>query len=122
MRTVLAALGALPWASARASAQDYPCAQVKLVVPYPAGGATDVATRVVAERLEAAFKKTFLVENRGGATGNIGTVAVVTAPPDGCTLLVNATVIATFPTASPSSPTTRSRISRRSAASASRRR
>jgi tripartite-type tricarboxylate transporter receptor subunit TctC len=81
-----------------ALAQDYPCSQVKLVVPYPAGGATDVATRVVAERLEAAFKKTFFVENRGGATGNIGTVAVVTAPPDGCTLLINATVIATFPT------------------------
>jgi tripartite-type tricarboxylate transporter receptor subunit TctC len=82
---------------ASAAAQDYPCAQVKLVVPYPAGGATDVATRVVAERLEAVFKKAFFVENRGGATGNIGTVAVVTAPPDGCTLLVNATVIATFP-------------------------
>ncbi len=81
-----------------ASAQDYPCSQVRLVVPYPAGGATDVATRVVAERLERAMKKTFVVENRGGATGNIGTVAVVNAPPDGCTLLVNATVIATFPT------------------------
>ena len=39
-----------------------------------------------------------IVENRGGATGNIGTVAVVTAPADGCTLLINATVIATFPT------------------------
>ena len=59
-----------------ASAQDYPCSQVRLVVPYPAGGATDVATRVVAERLEAVFKKPFFVENRGGATGNIGTVAV----------------------------------------------
>ena len=77
-------------------AQDYPCSQVKIVVPYPAGGATDVATRVVAERLEAALKKTFFVENRGGATGNIGTAAVVAAPPDGCTVLVNATVIATF--------------------------
>src|SRR6186997_3668731 len=72
-----------------AAAQDYPCAQVKLLVPYPAGGATDVATRVVAERLEAVFKKTFFVENRGGATGNIGTAAVVAAPADGCTLLVN---------------------------------
>jgi tripartite-type tricarboxylate transporter receptor subunit TctC len=77
-------------------AQDYPCSQVKIVVPYPAGGATDVATRVLAERLEAAFKKTFFVENRGGATGNIGTTAVVAAPADGCTLLVNATIIATF--------------------------
>lgn len=81
-----------------ALAQDYPCPQIKIVVPYPAGGATDVATRVVAERLEAALKKSFIVENRGGATGNIGTAAVVTATPDGCTLLVNATVIASFPT------------------------
>jgi tripartite-type tricarboxylate transporter receptor subunit TctC len=82
---------------AAASAQDLPCSQVRLVVPYPAGGATDVAARVVAERLDAAFKKPFVIENRAGATGNIGTVAVVNAPPDGCTLLINATVIATFP-------------------------
>jgi tripartite-type tricarboxylate transporter receptor subunit TctC len=82
---------------AAASAQDLPCSQVRLVVPYPAGGATDVAARVVAERLDTAFKKPFVVENRAGATGNIGTVAVVNAPPDGCTLLINATVIATFP-------------------------
>jgi tripartite-type tricarboxylate transporter receptor subunit TctC len=79
-------------------AQDYPCSQIRLIVPYPAGGATDVASRVVAERLDAALKKPVIVENRGGATGNIGTVAVVTAPPDGCTLLINATVIASFPT------------------------
>ena len=77
-----------------ASAQALTCSQVRLVVPYPAGGATDVASRVVAERLEASMKKTFVVENRGGATGNIGTVAVVNAAPDGCTLLINATVIA----------------------------
>src|SRR4029079_5003440 len=54
--------------------------------------------RVGRGRMEAVFKKPFFVENRGGATGNIGTVAVVTAPADGCTLLINATVIATFPT------------------------
>ena len=97
MRIVIAALalGASRWASA--AAQELPCSQVRLIVPYPAGGATDVATRVVAERLDAALKKPIVVENRGGATGNIGTVAVVNAPPDGCTLLVNATVIATFP-------------------------
>jgi tripartite-type tricarboxylate transporter receptor subunit TctC len=100
MRFVAVALAVCLGAGLGASdarAQDYPCPQVKLVVPYPAGGATDVATRVVAERLEAALKKTVFVENRGGATGNIGTVAVVSAPADGCTLLVNATVIATFP-------------------------
>ena len=96
MRIVTAALG-LCIAMSGASAQELPCSQLRLVVPYPAGGATDVATRVVAERLDAALKKPVVVENRGGATGNIGTVAVVNAAPDGCTLLVNATVIATFP-------------------------
>ena len=95
MRIVPVALALFLGASS-AGAQDYPCSQIKLVVPYPAGGATDVASRIVAERLDAVFKKPFFVENRGGATGNIGTVAVVTAPPDGCTLLVNATIIATF--------------------------
>jgi tripartite-type tricarboxylate transporter receptor subunit TctC len=81
-----------------ALATDLNCSQVKLVVPYSAAGATDVASRILAERLEAAIKKTVFVENRAGATGNIGTGAVVAAAPDGCTLLVNATVIATFPT------------------------
>ncbi len=83
-------------AGSSAWAADYPCSQVKMVVPYPAGGATDVASRVVAEKLTASMGKTFFVENRGGATGNIGTVAVVTAPPDGCTVLINATVMASF--------------------------
>jgi len=96
MRMLIGALALLAGPSGAAAA-DYTCSQLKLIVPYPAGGATDVATRVVAERLDAALKKAVVVENRGGATGNIGTAAVVTAPPDGCTLLVNATVIATFP-------------------------
>ena len=94
MRTIPAALAVLLFSAAGAAAQELACAQVRLIVPYPAGGATDVASRVVAERLEAALKKPVIIENRSGATGNIGTVAVVGAPPDGCTLLVNATVIA----------------------------
>ena len=98
MRMMTAVLALAAAMGGAASAQDYPCSQVRIIVPYPAGGATDVASRILAERLEGVFKKSFIVENRGGATGNIGTVAVVTAPPDGCTLLVNATVIATFPT------------------------
>jgi tripartite-type tricarboxylate transporter receptor subunit TctC len=97
MRMTPATLALLVLGTTAAMAQELPCSQVRLVVPYPAGGATDVATRVVAERLDAALKKPIVVENRGGATGNIGTVAVVNATPDGCTLLVNATVIATFP-------------------------
>ena len=96
MRIVIAALVS-GLAIGGAAAQELPCSQVRLIVPYPAGGATDVATRVVAERLDAALKKPIVVENRGGAAGNIGTVAAINAPPDGCTLLINATVIATFP-------------------------
>jgi tripartite-type tricarboxylate transporter receptor subunit TctC len=95
MRMSLAALGLLLAASA-ASAQDLPCSPLYLVVPYPAGGATDVAARLIAERLEPALKKTVVIENRAGATGNIGTVLVVQSAPDGCTLLVNAASIATF--------------------------
>jgi tripartite-type tricarboxylate transporter receptor subunit TctC len=83
--------------ASHAGAAELDCAQVKLIVPYPAGGATDVAGRLVGERLEAALKKSVIVETRPGATGNIGTVAVINAKPDGCTLLVNAAVIATFP-------------------------
>jgi tripartite-type tricarboxylate transporter receptor subunit TctC len=99
MRMTTLALGALLalLAAGGAYAAELKCSQVRLIVPYPAGGATDVATRVVAERLDAALKKTMLVENRAGATGNIGTAAVVNSAADGCTLLVNATVIATFP-------------------------
>jgi tripartite-type tricarboxylate transporter receptor subunit TctC len=78
-------------------AADLDCARVTVIVPYPAGGAADVAGRLVADRLEAQLKKSFVVENRPGATGNIGTLAVVNAKPDGCTLLVNAAVMATFP-------------------------
>jgi tripartite-type tricarboxylate transporter receptor subunit TctC len=73
------------------------CPQIRLIVPYPAGGATDVAARLVAQRLEPALKKSVVIENRAGATGNIGTIAVIGAPADGCTLLINAAVIATFP-------------------------
>jgi tripartite-type tricarboxylate transporter receptor subunit TctC len=85
-------LGATPSAAA-----DFDCARVTVIVPYPAGGAADVAARLVADRLELGLKKSFVIENRPGATGNIGTAAVVNAKPDGCMLLVNAAVISTFP-------------------------
>lgn len=72
------------------------CAKVRMVVPYGAGGSADVVTRIVADRLSTAMGTTFFVENKGGASGNIGTQHVAEAAPDGCTLLVNGTVIATF--------------------------
>jgi tripartite-type tricarboxylate transporter receptor subunit TctC len=73
------------------------CSLVRLIVPYAAAGAADIPARIVAERLQFALKTNFIVENRPGATGNIGTLAVINSKPDGCTLLVNASVIATFP-------------------------
>jgi tripartite-type tricarboxylate transporter receptor subunit TctC len=92
----LAVLCALGLATSSLAA-DFDCPRVTVVVPYPAGGAADVAARLVADRLELGLKKSFVIENRPGATGNIGTAAVVNAKPDGCTLLVNAAVLATFP-------------------------
>ncbi|MCX7311288.1 MAG: tripartite tricarboxylate transporter substrate binding protein [Hyphomicrobiales bacterium] len=96
MRIITAAL-ALILGAGGALAAELNCAQVRLITPYPPGGAADVASRLIAERLEPALKKPVIVENRAGATGNIGTIAVATAAPDGCTLLNNAAVIATFP-------------------------
>src|SRR5262249_57839192 len=95
MRHIAALAISLIASSAFAADYDFP--QVKLVVPYPAGGATDVGPRLFGERLEAALKRSVIIETRPGATGNIGTVAVINSKPDGCTLLVNAAVIATFP-------------------------
>src|SRR3954471_677517 len=70
-----------------ATAQDYPARPVTIVVPQAAGGANDILGRVVAQQLSQAFSQQFVVENRAGANGNIGTAAVGKAPRDGYTLL-----------------------------------
>jgi tripartite-type tricarboxylate transporter receptor subunit TctC len=73
-----------------AAAQTYPDRRVRIVVPFSAGGPTDVIVRILADRLGAAWGKPVVVENRGGGGGNIGTEAVARASPDGYTLLANA--------------------------------
>jgi tripartite-type tricarboxylate transporter receptor subunit TctC len=69
-------------------AQAWPSKTVTVVVPWPPGGPSDIAARPVAKSLGDALGQTFIVDNRGGAGGNIGTAAVTKAAPDGYTLLV----------------------------------
>jgi tripartite-type tricarboxylate transporter receptor subunit TctC len=69
-------------------AQEYPTRGVRLIVPFPPGGATDVAARVVAEHLSKLWPHSVAVENRSGASGIIGTDAVARAAPDGYTILM----------------------------------
>jgi tripartite-type tricarboxylate transporter receptor subunit TctC len=73
-----------------AMAQDYPSKAIKLIVPYPPAGATDVIGRVMAQKLSVALNQQVVVDNRGGAAGSIGAAAVASAPPDGYTLLMGA--------------------------------
>lgn len=71
-------------------AQDYPNKVIKLVVPYPPGGATDVIGRVMAQKLSVSLGQQVIVDNRAGAAGSIGAAAVAAAPADGYTLLMGA--------------------------------
>ena len=73
------------------SSSSYPNKPVKVVVPYPAGGATDIAARVVFQQVSEATGQQFIIDNRAGAGGNIGAEAVAHAPADGYTLLVATT-------------------------------
>jgi tripartite-type tricarboxylate transporter receptor subunit TctC len=78
-------LGAAP---AGAQPQAYPSKPIRFIVPYAAGGGTDVLTRVIAQKLGAAWNVPVVVENRTGASGQIGTEAVARAAPDGYTMLM----------------------------------
>ena len=77
-----------------AAEQPYPNRTIKLVVPYVAGGPTDIVARAIADKLSISLKRPIVIENCPGAGGNIGTEAVAKAPPDGHTLglLVNTTL------------------------------
>jgi tripartite-type tricarboxylate transporter receptor subunit TctC len=84
----LALAAALALAIFPANAEDYPARTVKVIVPFGAGGPTDVYTRAIAEELRKSLHQTFIMENRPGAGTTIGTDAVAKAAPDGYTLLM----------------------------------
>jgi tripartite-type tricarboxylate transporter receptor subunit TctC len=83
-----AGAAALPVVSRIARAQAYPARPVRWIVGYPPAGATDVAARLMGQWLSDRLGQPFVIENRPGASGNIGTEAVVNALPDGYTLLL----------------------------------
>src|SRR5512145_1253041 len=86
MKNIAAFLAAL-FLAGGAWAQAYPNRPVKVVVPWPPGQATDIAARVVAERLQSALGQPFVIDNRAGAGGAIGTEVAAKSAPDGYTLL-----------------------------------
>ena len=88
-KLTLAALALSSTFTATAQAQDtYPSKPIKVVVPFPAGGATDILTRAITEKLAQRMGQSVIIENRPGAGANIGAATVAKAAPDGYTLLM----------------------------------
>src|ERR687891_1196278 len=74
-------------ASAQNTGQQYPVKPVRFIAPYPAGGVNDIVARVLGQRMSAALGQQWVIDNRPGRGGNIGTDAVAKSPPDGYTLV-----------------------------------
>jgi len=86
--TVIRAVAlSLALAATAALAQDYPTRPIHMIVPYPPGGGTDIVARVITEPLGQALGQPIIIDNRGGAAGNVGTEAAARATPDGYTML-----------------------------------
>jgi len=99
-RRFLVALGSVVLAAAaggQALAQGYPAGPVRVIVPFPAGGGVDGTGRIVAQKLTEALGKQFIVDNRPGANGMIGSELATKSPKDGYTLLVNGANFVTTP-------------------------
>ncbi len=89
-RRLVLGLPALASASARAAEPTYPSQPIRLIVPFVAGGNTDIVARLMADRLRSLFPQPVVIENRAGASGAIGSELVARSPADGHVLLVNA--------------------------------
>jgi tripartite-type tricarboxylate transporter receptor subunit TctC len=88
MRAIIGAMAIISALVVPASAQEWPAKQVNLIVPFSAGGTTDLFGRLLAQHMHQKFGQPFIVENRAGAGGNLGAAAVAKAAPDGYTFLV----------------------------------
>jgi tripartite-type tricarboxylate transporter receptor subunit TctC len=98
----LAAIGASCFVIAGAWAQPYPTRTIRLVVPFAAGGSTDIIARLTAEQMRKELGQVVVVENMGGAAGALGTMQVMNATPDGYTLLIaTVSTMIVYPAAHP---------------------
>src|SRR5258705_2780074 len=88
---VAALLAAAALNAGSAAAQAYPAKPIRLMVPFPPGGSTDIVARIVAQKLSAQLGQPLVIENRGGAGGTLGTAVTAKAAPDGYSLLVGST-------------------------------
>jgi tripartite-type tricarboxylate transporter receptor subunit TctC len=88
MRRIAIALAALALVAGLAHAQDYPVKPIRMIVPYPPGGGTDVVARIVNEKLSAELGQPIVIDNKGGAGGSVGTEIASKSPPDGYTILL----------------------------------
>jgi tripartite-type tricarboxylate transporter receptor subunit TctC len=96
--------GALLPFAARAQAPEWPSRPVRFIVPYPPGGPTDIMGRIVAQAVQGPLGQPFVVENRAGANGLIGSEQAARAAPDGGTFLVNASAHVIVPHLTPNMP------------------
>ena len=97
IRSILLSAALLPLAAlpSIASAQSYPTKPVRIIVPFAPGGATDIVTRLLAQKLNETWGQTVVVDNRGGAGGNIGGELAARSTPDGYTLFMTSGSIVT---------------------------
>src|SRR6187431_1872939 len=86
---IAAGCALLALAAVAAFAQEYPAKPVRVVIPWPPGGSNDIVGRLVAQKMSENLKQQFIVDNRGGAAGTIGSDVVAKSEPDGYTIMIH---------------------------------